>query len=226
MFESLKSAPLIAKLGLGFATFIVSGAVLFGTVSDSDIHRKNGTLEASAFFNPAPGAFFEVIDGRADYICGFDNASEGLDRQQRRDEVYYNALGQNIPVAPLVGLLLAKDDFNMQVTLSRSVYAEGLRHKFHGEITADCEEKAQVAYRRNSVVCIVHSVLRSPDTDSFVAVRFKQFAFTPEGVESYPRCPLKQSADVFWNIRRTFISVGQIEDDGTEMAVGTSSQAS
>lgn len=211
MFNALKSAPLLAKIGFGFATLVVSGAVLFGTVSDSDIHRKNGTVAASAFFQPVPGVFYEVIDGAATPLCGFVNAAEGTDRQNQRDEVYYNALGRNIPVAPLIGLLLAEDDFNLQVSVSRSVYAEGLRHKFQGDITAKCETAAQLAYRRKSVVCIVDTVLRSPANDGIVAVKFKPFAFAPDGVENYPRCPLKQGTDVFWSIRSTFISVAQVE---------------
>lgn len=218
MFEALKSAPLIAKIGLGFATVVVSGAVLFGTVSDNDIHRKNGTLAASAFFNPGPGAFYEVIDGAATPLCGFANAADGIDRQIQRDEVYYNTLGRNIPVAPLIGLLLAEDNFNLQVSVTRSVYAEGLKHRFRGTITDDCETDAQLAYRRQSVVCIVDTVMRSPVDDSVIAVKFKPFAFTPNGVESYPRCPLKPGADVFWSIRSNFISVAQGGDVDPRLA--------
>ena len=218
MFKALKSAPLIAKLGLALATLVLTIAVAFGTVSENDVHRLNQTVSADGFFKPEPGTMFEVIDGKATPVCRYANAHEGIGRQDARDDLYYNALGRNIPVASLVGLLLAEKDFDLQVEISRSAYTEGLVAEFRGGIDASCESKAQRAYQREAVVCVVDAVLRSPADDAVLAVRFKPFAFTPAGVNVYPRCPLKVHADMFWNIRRTFISVAKLETNGTALA--------
>ncbi len=95
----------------------------------------------------------------------------------------------------------------LQAQLDWYAYAEALKDEFQATIGPSCETKAQQAYRRDSVVCVVEEVVRSAETRQIVAVRFNPWGFTPQGVDHFPRCPVMLPTDVFWPIRRPFISV-------------------
>lgn len=196
----------LAAIAVGFT--VTAASAVIGTVSDSDVHRLNSSVSAGPFFLPVPGKMFEVATDLdiATPICRFSNADSGIERDQPRHVVYYNALGRNLPVASLLGLIVDLEDYRLQVELDWNSYVEALAHNFEGQIDDACEMRAQRAYRRGSIVCIVDGVLRDPGTDEIVGVRFKPFAFTPEAVDTYPRCPLRLPEDVFWQIRRAFIS--------------------
>ena len=202
--------PSLAKIGLGAAAVISTVAVAFGTISHSDVYRMDRTVSAQAFTDPKPGELIEVVDGMASAICQYEHVDQGVKRGQPRHLRYYNALGQNIPVASLIAALLPDADFELQVEIYRNSYIEGLVATFNGQPNDECEAKAQMAYARNSVVCVVDAVVRAPVTNEILAVRFKPFAFTPEGVTHYARCPMHLPTDVFWEIRETFISVSSI----------------
>ncbi len=184
-------------------------SAIFGTVSDNDIRRLTGTVSPVPFWRLAPGMMFEVVDGtdRAMPICRFANAADGIQREDPRHDVYYNALGRNFPVPTLLGQIVKLNGWTMQVSLDWTAYAEGLDAGFRGEVDHNCETAAQRAYKRQNVVCIVDSVLRKPDDNEIVAVRFKPYGFTPANAETFPLCPLRLRDDLFWEIRRTFISV-------------------
>jgi hypothetical protein len=110
-----------------------------------------------------------------------------------------------VPV--LLSTFVDEKNWQLQVALDWKVYAEGLAVDFRGEIDPGCEIAAQRAHSRESVVCIVDSVLREPGSDDIVAVRFKPYGFTPAGAETFPRCPLTLPNDFVWQIKRSFISV-------------------
>jgi hypothetical protein len=205
----------LAKIGIAAAALACTGSAVFGTVSDNDVHRLTGTVSAVRFSQLAPGMMFEVVErtGSVTPICRYVNAAEAVRRDNPRHDVYYNMLGRNFPVPKLLGTIIEIDGWDLQVALDWTAYAEGLSVGFRGEIDRGCEQAAQSAHRRESVVCIVDSVLRTPGDDEIVAVRFKPYGFTPEDADDFPLCPLTLEEDVFWLIRRPFISVTTVRDD-------------
>jgi hypothetical protein len=114
----------------------------------------------------------------------------------------------------LLSTFIDEENWQLQVALDWTVYVEGLAVDFIAEIDPGCEVAAQRAHSRESIVCIVDSVLREPGSDDIVAVRFKPYGFTPAGAQTYPRCPLTLPTDFVWRIKRSFISVaaGRADD--------------
>ena len=204
----------LAKIGVAAAALACTASAVFGTVSDNDVHRLTGTLSAVSFSQLAPGMMFEVVSGTGTVapICRYVNAAEGVRRDNPRHDVYYNTLGRNFPVPTLIGSFVKLEGWKLQVSLDWTAYAEGLDVGFRGEIDRACETAALRAWQRDNVVCVVDSVLRTPDDNEIVAVRFKPYGFTPAGAERFPLCPLKLQDDLFWTIRRSFISVGAAQE--------------
>ena len=187
-------------------------------LTKNDIHRLNNSV-ANSFFKPAPGKMFEVIDGTATPLCSFDNANGAINRDETRHERYTNYLGRNLPVAPLLKFITPTEMPAQQVQLDWAAFSEGLTAGFEAHIDADCEQNAQEAYNRGSVVCVVDNVLRRPETNEIVGVRFKPHAFIPEGGQAEQLCPLKSPEDTFWKIRKPFISITVVTITDTNPAV-------
>lgn len=213
---------LLPKIGIAAAALACTASAVFGTVSDNDILRLTGAVSAVPFTQLAPGMMFEVAQGTESVtpICRFANTDSGVRRDQPRHDTYYNALGRSLPVPTILSSFVDTDSWKLQVALDWNVYAEGLAVDFRGDIDPGCETAAQHAHSRASVVCIVHSVLREPRTNEIVAVKFKPYGFTPDGVEIYPLCPLKLSGDLVWWIKRSFISVAAGRGDDLIEATG------
>lgn len=209
-----------SKTAIAAAVLACTGSAVFGTVTDTDIHRLTGTVSAVRFSQLAPGMMFEVVErtGSVTPICRYANAADGVRRDDPRHDVYYNSLGRNFPVPALLGQIISVEVWQLQVALDWTAYAEGLEVGFRGEIDRGCEREAQQAHQRENVVCIVDTVLRTPDDGEILAVRFKPYGFTPANAETFPLCPLRLQDDLFWTIRRTFISVAAANGGATDLA--------
>jgi hypothetical protein len=197
-----------STLGATLALCLVSA--VFGMVTENDVRRLTMTVDAGRFFNPLPGSIFEVVEenGSALRLCNYANATatESISRGEIQHNQYYNLIGRTVPVGELAEVVGA-EQFRLQVELDWHAYSEALRDEFEAAIGPNCETKAQQAYQRGSIVCVVDAVVRSAENGQIVAVRFNPWGFTPQGVNIFPRCPVMLPTDVFWPIRRPFISV-------------------
>ncbi len=197
-----------AASAIGTALVLCLAAAVVGTVTENDVRRLTRTVDAGRFFNPLPGSMFEVeADGSAVRLCSYSNSTESVSRGETQRQRYYNLIGRTVPVAELIDEFIGAERFRLQAELDWNAYAEALAEGFEAAIGPGCETKAQTAYRRGSIVCVVDAVIRSAETGEIVAVRFNPFGFTPQGVDDFPRCPVVLPGDVFWPIRRPFISV-------------------
>lgn len=205
------------KLTHGFiAALVLAGvSVTLGSVNENDVHRMNRSV-SNNFFSPVPGKLFEVSNGTSTPLCSFSNAQEAVEQDDPQQKRYTNVLGRSVPVAKLIGYLIPEWEFKPQVELNWDSYAEGLRINYRGVLEEDCEQMAQRAYERGSVVCVVDNVFRSSDDQSVIAVRFKHFAFAPETATGFPVCPLKTPENPFWTIRRNLISVAIVNDEAQQ----------
>lgn len=202
----------LGKIGVAAALLACTASAVFGTVSENDVRRLIGTVPAGAYTQPLPGMMFEVVPGTgaATPICRYANAANNLGQPEELKQLYYNTLGRSIPVPKILGNVVSTDNWQLQVEVKWNTSAEGLTPGLMPELAPACETAAQRAYRRGSIVCVIQDVIRAPDTGGIVAVRFNPYAFTPSNATSYPQCPLRLYEDVFWPIRRTFISASAL----------------
>lgn len=202
----------LANIGVAAALLACTASTVFGTVSENDVRRLIGTVPAGAYTQPLPGMMFEVIPGTdaATPICRYANAAANLRQPEELTQLYYNTLGRSFPVPMLLGKVVNTEGWQLQVEVKWNTSAEGLAPGLLPELAEACENAAQHAYRRGSVVCVVQDVIRAPETGRIVAVRFNPYAFTPSNATTYPQCPLKLYEDVFWPIRRSFISASAL----------------
>ncbi|MEX0338721.1 MAG: hypothetical protein AB3N11_06740 [Arenibacterium sp.] len=204
--------------GIIAVTALCALSFALGSINENDVHRLNKSV-ANHFFDPVPGKMFEVSEGNATPLCSFSNAADAVYTADPQNKRYINNLGRSLPVARLVDAVVPQLGVDPQVELTWTAIPEGLEIDYRATLDPDCERKAQRAYARNSVVCVVDNVFRAPDGRGIVAVRFKHFAFAPSAAGAAPICPLQTPQDLFWTIRRQLISVSELTAGPTHAGI-------
>lgn len=210
-FERLAKRGGLPFLGAAAGAIV---ATVMSTVSSADVLEVERTIPDRLLSQLQPGALYEVNRTVASApLCELTAGADARAEEARR-RLYVNVLGEAAPILASANALVGLGESGeARTSLEMRFLVEAFRAGWLPSPQERCEIKAIRAAARGSVVCVVDAVLRDPDTRKPFAVRFKEFAFTPQGAKSYPRCPLAEPGFGLATLKSWLIAVREVVDE-------------
>jgi hypothetical protein len=193
------------------AAAVAAFLLFFSTIHYEDIRLKQKITSAVPFAAVSPGMLYEV-DGEhamtASFpLCRLTDAESSRLLSQPHHKVFYNWVGETLPVLPLLGGLFSDDPPDVRISMAYVV--ETLDPDFAGDIRKECEDRAIAAISRGMTICVVDAVVRMANGErDLFGVRFKPHAFAPNWTDwsDPPLCRLGWAGHGILPLRQAFIS--------------------